>query len=187
VIRWTLLFVGAVLLGGIVHFASIIILPQTATRDAYSRLQQVTKTNTVEPLNIPTASQPVMPFMDPAFATAICRYDLSHGPMKLSVPVGPAYTSISFYTRYNIAYYVINDQAAGRRVIELNLMTEEQHGQLPEEENVTAADRLIVDSPTVTGLIAIRALAPDFGSLDKAMSAVAGAKCQRTDITKASN
>ena len=186
-IRWTLLFVGAVLLGGIVHFTSIIVLPQTATRDAYSRLQQVTKTNTVEPLSIPTASRPVMPFMDPAFATAICRYDLSHGPMKLSVPLGPAYTSVSFYTRYNIAYYVINDQAAGRRIIELNLMTEEQHDQLPEEENITAADRLIVDSPTVTGLVAIRALTPNLGSIDKAMSAVAGAKCQHADIARASN
>ncbi len=34
---------------------------------------------------------------------------------------------------------------------------------MPEEEDVTAADRLIVDSPTMTGLIAIRALAPEAG------------------------
>ncbi|HVZ53131.1 MAG TPA: DUF1254 domain-containing protein, partial [Pseudolabrys sp.] len=131
----------------------------------------------------PTADKTVMPFMDPAFVSAVCRYDLSQGPMKLTVPVGPAYTSVSFYTRYDVAYYAINDRAAGRRVIDLDLMTADQHNQMPEEEDVTAADRLIVESPTVTGLIAIRALAPEPGLLEKAKSAIAGAKCEKTELT----
>ena len=118
-----------------------------------------------------------MPFMDPAFASAVCRYDLSKGPLKLSVPVSPAYTSVSFYTRYDVAYYAINDRAAGRRVIELELMTTEQHNQMPEDEDITAADRLIVESPTPTGLIAIRALAPEPGLMPMARSAIAAAKC----------
>jgi uncharacterized membrane protein len=179
-----LLLAGGVLLGGIVHFATIIMLPRTATRDAYSRLEQIAKINTFKPLSVPTASQMTMPFTDPAFATAICRYDLSQGPMKLSVPVGPAYTSISFYTRYDVAYYAINDQAAGRRVIELDLMTPEQHSQLPEEDDVTPADKLIVDSPTLTGLITVRSLAPEISLMDKAMNAVAAAKCEQTGIAK---
>ena len=70
------------------------------------------------------------------------------GPLKLTVPVSPAYTSVSFYTRNNVAYYAINDRAAGRRVIELDLMTTAQHEQVPEDEEITAADRLIVESPT---------------------------------------
>jgi uncharacterized membrane protein len=122
-----------------------------------------------------------MPLMDPAFVTAICRYDLSQGPLKLTVPVSLAYTSVSFYTRYDVAYYAINDRAAGRRVIELDLMTTEQRNELPEEEDVTAADRLIVESPTPTGLIAIRALAPEPGLMDKVKATVAGARCVRAE------
>src|SRR5690242_21667203 len=99
----------------------------------------------------PTPENAVLPFIDPAFPADVCRYDLSNGPLKLTTPVTQAYTSVSFYTRYGIAYYAINDRAAGRRVIELDLMTTEQHNQMPEEEDVTAADRLIVDSPTLTG------------------------------------
>jgi uncharacterized membrane protein len=98
--------------------------------------------------------------------------------MKLSVPVSPAYTSVSFYTRSEVAYYAINDRAAGRRVIELDLMTSEQRGDLPGDEEVTAADRLIVESPTTTGLIIIKALAPELGLLPAARSALAGARCQ---------
>jgi uncharacterized membrane protein len=179
--RWLLLGLGGALLGGIVHLATIIILPRTATQDAYSRLARIAPVNTVTPLPAPTPDATIMPFMDPAFAAAVCRYDLSKGPLKLSVPVSLAYTSVSFYTRTDVAYYAINDRAAGKRVIELDLMTVEQHNQMPENEEVTAADRLIVESPTLTGLIAIRALAPEPGLMPMAQSSLAAAKCVRAD------
>lgn len=176
--RWALLILGGLLLGGIVHFATVIVLPRTATQDAYARLEPIVPVNTVTPLPEPGPDQAVMPLMDPAMATAVCRYDLSKGPLKLSAPVSPAYTSVSFYTRNDVAYYAINDRAAGRRIIELDLMTTAQREQLPEEEDVTAADRLIVESPTDTGLIAIRALAPEPGLMPKAQAAVAAASCR---------
>ena len=178
-IRWLLLLLGGALLGGVVHLATVIILPRTATQDAYARLTPIAPVNTVVALPIPSPEKAVMPFMDPAFASAICRYDLSEGPLKVTVPVSPAYTSISFYTRYDVAYYAINDRAAGRRVIELDLMTAAQHEQVPEDEEITAADRLIVESPTPTGMIAIRAMAPEPGLLPAAQSAVAASRCMR--------
>ena len=177
IVRWALLILGGVLLGGIVHLATVIILPRTATQDAYARLSLIAPVNTVVALPAPTPEKAVMPFMDPAFASAVCRYDLSQGPLKLTVPVSPGYTSVSFYTRYDVAYYAINDRAAGRRIIELDLMTTAQHDQVPEDEEVTAADRLIVESPTLTGLIAIRALAPEPGLMRVAESTVAASKC----------
>src|SRR6476659_2474215 len=176
-IRWFLLLLGGALLGGIVHLATVIILPRTATQDAYARLAPIAPMNTVVALPLPTPDNATMPFMDPAFASAVCRYDLSQGPLKLSVPVSPAYTSVSFYTRFDVAYYAINDRAAGRRVIELDLMTTAQHDQIPENEEITAADRLIVESPTPTGLIAIRAMAPEPGLMRAAQAAIAAAKC----------
>ncbi len=186
-IRWLLLLIGGAMLGGIVHLATIIILPRTATQDAYSRLARVAAVNTVTLLPSPTPETAPIPFMDPAFANAVCRYDLSQGPLKLSVPVSLAYTSVSFYTRYDVAYYAINDRAAGRRVIELDLMTSEQHSQMPEDEDITAADRLIVESPTLTGLIAIRALAPEPGLMPLAQKAVAAAQCRKAEELKESN
>ena len=53
-------------------------------------------------------------------------------------------------------------------MIELDLMTTEQRSELPEDEEVTAADRLIVESPTDTGLIVMRALAPEPGLMPAA-------------------
>lgn len=176
-IRLLLWLIGGTLLGGIVHLATVLMLPSLATQDAYSRLAPVAPVNAVAPLPAPAPDTAAIPFLDPAFAMAVCRYDLTDGPIKLSVPVSLAYTSVSFYTRSEVAYYAINDRAAGRRVIELDLMTSEQRGDLPGDEEVTAADRLIVESPTLTGLILIKALAPEPGLLPAARSALAGARC----------
>jgi len=176
-ISWLLWLLGGLLGGGIVHLATVLYLPRTATQDAYSRLAPITRVNTTVPLDAPATKTAIMPFMDPAFATAVCRYDLSGGSLKLTAPVSAAYTSVSFYTRYGLAYYAINDRAAGRRVIELELMTSQQRNDLPEEEDVTAADRLIVESPTTTGLIVIRALIPEPGMGPTVRGALAQARC----------
>ena len=176
-IRWLLWLLGGLLLGGIVHLATVLLLPRTATQDAYTRLSASAPANSIVPLPAPTPDDAMLPFMDPAFATAVCRYDLTDGPIKLSVPVSLAYTSVSFYTRRGVAYYAINDRAAGRRVIELELMTTDQRAELPGDEEVTAADRLIVESPTLTGLIVIKALAPEPGLMPTAQTALTAAKC----------
>ena len=176
-IRLALWLLGGALLGGIVHLTTVLWLPELATQDAYSRLSPVAAINAVSPLPPPTPEKSVLPFLDPAFAIAVCRYDLTKGPLKFSVPVSPAYTSVSFYTRHDVAYYAINDRAAGRRVIELDLMTTEQRSELPGDEEVTSADRLIVESPTLTGLILIKALAPEPGLMPIAQGALAAAKC----------
>jgi uncharacterized membrane protein len=177
-IRVLFTIIAGVLLGGVVHLVSVLALPRIATQDAYSRLAPMTKLNAVTPLPLADPNNAPMPFMDPAFATAICRYDLSGGSIKLEVPVSQAYTSVSFYTRNEVAYYAINDRSAGRKVIELDLMTEAQHADLPEDEDVTAADRLIIDSPTATGLIVLKALAAEPGLMPQAQTTLAASTCK---------
>jgi uncharacterized membrane protein len=47
---------------------------------------------------------------------------------------------------------------------------------------VTAADRLIIDSPTATGLIVLRALAPETGMLPTAQATLAQAQCRAVPL-----
>jgi uncharacterized membrane protein len=182
VIRLLFTITAGVLLGLVVHLVSVLALPRIATQDAYSRLTPMTRLNAVSQLPPADPGNTLMPFLDPAFAVAVCRYDLATGPIKLTVPVSQAYTSVSFYTRNEVAYYAINDRSAGKKVIELDLMTETQHNDLPEDEEITAADRLIIDSPTATGLIVLKAMAPEPGLMPQAQTSLAAARCgEQTD------
>jgi uncharacterized membrane protein len=177
VIRLVFTILAGILLGGVVHLVSVLALPRIATQDAYSRLAPITKLNAVTELPPAEPGNTLMPYLDPALAVAVCRYDLSGGPLKLTVPVSQAYTSVSFYTRNELAYYAINDRSAGKKVIELDLMTEAQHNELPEDEEITSADRLIIDSPSTTGLIVIKALAPEPGLMPQAQASIAASRC----------
>ena len=56
-----------------------------------------------------------------------------------------------------------------------------QRSTLPDDEEVTAADRLIVESPTSTGLIMVRALAPEAGLMPAVRNALNAARC-RVDV-----
>lgn len=177
-IRWVLWLLGGALMGGIVHLGTVLYLPATATQDAYARISPVSPVNAMVALPAPSSESTIVPFMDPAFAAAVCRYDLTGGPIKLRAPVSPAYTSVSFYTNKGIAYYAINDRAAGRRVIELQLMTKAQRDELLEDDETAAADRLIVESPSEKGLIVLRALAPEPGMMAAAKTALSAARCE---------
>ena len=176
-IRWLLWLLAGLILGGVVHLATILLLPRTATRDAYARLTPITRVNAFTLLPAPQPDQAVIPLMDPAFATAVCRYDLTRGSLKLIAPVSQAYTSVTFYTRSGIAYYAINDRAAGRRTVELDLMTPAQREALPTEEDVTAADRLIVESPTEEGIVLIRAFVRERGEREAVLARLSQAYC----------
>jgi uncharacterized membrane protein len=111
VTRWFLWLLGGILLGGVVHLSTVLALPRTAAHDAYARLLPITPVNKVVPL--PTTEAAVMPFMDPAFATAICRYDLSRGALKLTAPISQAYTAVSFL--YTIRDCVLRHQRSRGR------------------------------------------------------------------------
>ena len=81
-IRLLFTIIAGVLLGGVVHLVSVLALPRIATQDAYSRLTPMTKLNAVTPLPLADPNNAPMPFMDPAFAVAICRYDLVGRPAQ---------------------------------------------------------------------------------------------------------
>src|SRR3979409_1446887 len=104
-IRWFLWLLGGLLLGGLVHRASLFVLPRAARQDAYTRLSASAPANSMVPMPAATPDEAVLPFMDPAFASSVCRYDLATGPLKLRVPVSQAYTAVSFYARNGVAYY----------------------------------------------------------------------------------
>src|SRR6266853_2100908 len=53
-IRWLLWIAGGLMLGGIVHLATIMMLPRTASRGAYARLAPVVPVNGFAVLPAPT-------------------------------------------------------------------------------------------------------------------------------------
>ncbi len=147
-------------LAGLVHLVTILAMPFLAEQDAYRRLSRDSTVNEMVLLPDTTPAGGALPMLDPAFVHAVCIYNLGKQPLKVRVPATADYTSVSFYTARGVGFYALSDQAAGR-VIELDLMTLAQRAALPEDEEITAADRLVVASPSTTGIVLVRAFSRD--------------------------
>jgi uncharacterized membrane protein len=164
-------------LGVLAHLVSVLAMPRLALDDAFARLSQLGTANAVSMVPDPTPLGATLPRMDPAFASAVCVYDLSAGALRIHVPSAPYYLSVSFYTRHGLAYYAINDRTAGRRATDLLLMTPAQRAALPEDEEITAADRLIIESPSSEGIVLIRSFVPERGERELVRARLAEARC----------
>lgn len=175
--NYLLPLITGLVLGGIVHILTILAMPQLALDNAFTRLAKLGPANTVHFVPDPTPVEAVLPRTDPAFVTAICRYNLNVGALKLRVPTTADYTSVSFYTRQGLAFYSLNDHAAGQRTIELQLMTPSQRAALPEDEEITRADRLIVESPTTEGVVLVRAFVREPGIRTKVRERISAVNC----------
>src|SRR5262249_35558461 len=90
VIRLALWLLGALLLAGVVHLATVLLLPRMATHDAYARVSVIAPIHTVIAIPPPTPEKAPMPLMAPAFNGAVCRCDLAKCRLKFSVPMTPA-------------------------------------------------------------------------------------------------
>lgn len=168
--------VGLVL-GGLVHLTTVLALPRLALEDAFTRLERLGPANEVHMVPSPTPFESTLPRLDPAFVHAVCRYDLTRTALRVIVPIASDYLSVSFYTRHGLPYYALNDRAAAQRQIDLQLMTPAQRAALPEDEEITAADRLIVESPSTEGIVFIRAFVRERGVLDAVVSQLSQARC----------
>lgn len=173
---WLLPAAFVVVLAAITHIVSILAMPALAERNAYARLSDLMDSNVMTPLPDPTTRGSVLPMMDPAFVTSVCLYDLSEGPLKVRVPATSDYTSVSFYTAEGLAFYALSDQAAGK-VIELELMSPAQRAAMPEDEEITAADRLIVETPSQDGVVLVRAFVRGRGLHDAVRRQLDAATC----------
>src|SRR5579863_2378392 len=115
------------MIAALVHIAAILMIPLYATRDAFARLTPLGPVNATIALEQPGPRARLLPFRDPAVASAFCRFDLTNGPLRVKAPAdGSAFVSLSFHTRRGGIFYAITDRAAAHGGLEALVVTETQ-------------------------------------------------------------
>jgi uncharacterized membrane protein len=154
--------VGALLIAGIVHLAIVLLIPYLGSSHAGNRLARLSQVNAAELLPPVRPGQEALPlpFADPALITAICRFDLSDGPVRLRVPVGESFLSVTLLSSTGRVVLSVTDRAATRRVLDMLLVTSEQQRQLeaqdPDDEPV---QEIRLRMAQTTGIALVRGLA----------------------------
>jgi uncharacterized membrane protein len=170
---------GAAMVAALVHIVAILIIPLYASHDAFARLSPLGPVNATILLPQPSPQARLIPYRDPAVASAFCHYDLSAGPLRVKAPADPSgFASLSFHTRRGSIFYAITDRAATRGVLEALVLTEEQLRAVvaKDDEDVPVTELRIV-SATNTGFVVMRSLSEQPSLYPRAENAVKALSC----------
>jgi uncharacterized membrane protein len=166
-------------LAGIVHIASVLLMPRLAPRDAYTRLSAFIAPGGVRPLPAAEPGQEILPFLDPAFAYAVCGYDLAKGPLRIRAAVVPGpFVSMSFRSRKGQLFYSLTDRAASRGKIDIVVLTPAQLTEAEAQDNEDEPiQELRLLAPELQGFVLLRALAGAQSELPLAQARLAAVAC----------
>ncbi len=153
---------GAVFVAGLVHIVAILVMPQVAPRDAYTRLVALAKPGQMTLLPRTLPGHQLTPFADPAVAQAVCLYDLTNGPLHLHADLpGNRLLTVSFRTRTGQVFYSMTDRASLHGTIDVRIMTQAQLDAEQEndgDDNDQPLKELRLVAPDAKGFVLVNAL-----------------------------
>ena len=136
-----------------VHLASILILPYVAPHDAFDRLAAGQPVAALTPVTA-AATGRGPPFKDPASSSAVCRYDLASGPLRVTAATQSGdFLAVSFHSRFGLPFYALTDRASVDGRIDVLLMTEPQLKQFEAADGDEPARDVRIVAPEADGFV----------------------------------
>ena len=170
---------GVLMLAGVVHIVSLLAMPAVAPDDAYARVARIAPEDVVTIL--PRAGGPGDPVRgrDPSTATAVCRYNLGRGPLRVSAALGgQLYAALSLHGRASLVFYGLNDRAGNNGHLDLVVMTAAQITAAAARDTPDAPVRDVrVMAPEPQGFVTFDVL-PRIGGYPAAVEGLASMRCE---------
>jgi len=181
--RLLLATAAGLVLAGIVHIVTILLIPILALGDANHAYRALGTGGRAE--LIASAGEgrslPLPRETDPATVTAVCSYDLANGPMRVVARTGTLPLGLTLHRSGGGVIYAITDRAAIRGVVEFVVMTEEQRDERLANDEEGESRELRVVSDTDQGLIVARVLMRQPSDKADAEALAGGVACGMAD------
>ncbi|HEY8214780.1 MAG TPA: DUF1254 domain-containing protein [Methylocystis sp.] len=180
---------ATLLVAGIVHIVSVLLMPTVAPRDALARLASYVKSAgpseglVMLPPMAPGAE--TLPFEDPAFAEAVCVYDLAKGPLRVKTSVdGEDFLGLSFHANAGRIFHSMTDRSAIKGKIDIVIGDARQIDamQSADEGDAPPPQEVRLTAPTKRGFVLIRSLAKRPSDQERARNRLSAISCQRFDL-----
>jgi uncharacterized membrane protein len=181
-IRTLLYILGGLLLGGIIHIAVILLLPDFANRDAWTSIGRFGPDGHFHLLPMSEPGTEPLPYLDPRMAYAACRFSLEDGPIRIKAAMPDDFWSIALFNRRGSNVYSLNDRTAERSDIDIVVATTLQMAQLRENPIAALDQAIVIEVPITRGFALVRAFVADPTLLSRAETALRAADCS-ADVT----
>jgi uncharacterized membrane protein len=172
---------------GLTHLIALLIVPAVAEHDAFARIETLAPPFKTVALPEASPKQRAFPYSDPAVAAAVCRYDLSGGPVRARAPLGrPGFSSLSFHSRRGVVFYALTDRAANKGRMDALIVTPEQLRKLvAHDDEDNPSDDLRIVSPGTEGFVMTRVLSQSPEDAASATAQAVAMTCAAEPIAEA--
>lgn len=165
--RFTLWTIGGVFLGLMIHLVVILNLPGFASHDLWGQIEKLSQPGQIVVLDPVTAGADNPLGLDPLFAEAVCRFDLTQGPGMVAGLLPTGFWSVSVYDSDGIVVYSTTHRASSNNALKLGIFTTSQTRLLAERDIDDKGDMLVVESADTDVFAAIRLAPPHRAQFDR--------------------
>lgn len=165
----------AIVFGGIVHIAAMLVIPTLAPQSAFSRFEATMQSNIAKVLPPVTAEQSAFPFASPDVTYVLCRYDVSTTAVRFTAPTEHLYWSIGIYEPDGGNYFHLNSMQATGETTDIVLLGRGNEADLGDGVTITRATH-------PNGLIILRLFMRDRTMVKNLAERAAGARCSAFEL-----
>ncbi len=153
---------AGLVLAGIIHISIILLVPNFASQDAWTKLKsagpewQFSRLNSAGQKNSNLLSS-----IDPLFQISACRYSLTNSALQIEAFGDLPFWSVAIFDRFGKNIYSFNNRTAIDRKLNLLVVSPVQMSLLRQDLPDLIKKAIVVESNADAGFVLIRALQAD--------------------------
>lgn len=165
--------VGAAL----VHVAIVFLVPYLSKRDAWAYVLSTGEAYKFNPAQSKGSASKTFHLADPLFRSALCRFDLDAGPVRLTASSDLAFWSVSVYSSDGLNLFSNNDRTSPEHALDLLLANPADAIQLKKNMPAGLERSILVEADAGEGFAILRAFVPDASWRDVVSAFLEKAEC----------
>ncbi len=173
---------ATLLLAGIVHIVTILLVPHYSGADGWSRAAAAAVNEGWTPLTSPASSQDSIPGLDPLFVHGLCKVAINEAPAILSLEAANRFWSLALHDRSGSILFSLNDRTAVDGALEMLIVNSLDAERLKESPQADFEGMIIVESADTELIAVLRLYAPEPADRLEAKAQIAAAQCAPASV-----
>lgn len=159
--RWAFVIAAGLLGAVVVHIVIVLALPRLEGRNLWQAVEPTAPVDAFAIMPAPTPDRETVGFLDPRFAYAVCRLDLTEGPRRIVVDMDAYFWSVGLFDASGRGLYSISNPAPGRGELDLFVIREADLTDLRNEPPPILEEAVVIDVTSDLAVVAVRAFIAD--------------------------